>query len=251
MFKLLKISILLTKNFENIFLKSNIEFCFKLYLSGSITERELLKRYKREYQEPIRLKVINFMKRWIEGYFEEDFASDATLVDSLREFIDHMAKTNKRFGQLPLKSLQRKMNAMALKEAATNAVVKQQQPQQQNMQKLTDEDDFDNLKIVFKSTYSSSSSSSASSSRSSSVSDENQLSPAATSAHMTDPKSPWSVEEGRLNFDFFPPFETHLENQFAYDILTIHPLEFARQATLMEQEIFKEIKVRYINRYRI
>jgi hypothetical protein len=40
----------------------------------------------------------------------------------------------------------------------------------------------------------------------------------------------------------FPPFEAHLETKGIYDILCIHPLEFARQATLMEFELFKEIR---------
>jgi hypothetical protein len=39
-----------------------------------------------------------------------------------------------------------------------------------------------------------------------------------------------------------PAFETHLEMSFPYDILTVHPLEFARQATLVEWEIFRSIK---------
>jgi len=44
-------------------------------------------------------------------------------------------------------------------------------------------------------------------------------------------------------YDEFPPFETHLETSIGYsDILTIHPLEFARQATLMEFELFKQIR---------
>lgn len=180
-----------------------------------------MKRYRREYQEPIRLKVINFLKRWIEGYFDEDFASDSDLLSSLQSFIEHIVKTNKRFGQLPLKSLQRKLSTQQLNKELNRQF------------ETSVQDDFDNLKIVFKSTYSSSSSSS--SSRSSSLSEES-----------SDTRSPVSIEENCLNLEMFPPFEIHLENQFPYDILTIHPLEFARQVTLMEMEIFKEIKVKLI-----
>lgn len=43
-------------------------------------------------------------------------------------------------------------------------------------------------------------------------------------------------------FDDLPPFETHLENDYPYDILTLHPLEIARQMTLMHSEHFKAIK---------
>lgn len=139
-----------------------------------------------------------------------------------------MVKTNKRFGQLPLKSLQRKIDAAADRQELNETTNDQSTQQQQ-------QDDFDNLKIVFKSTYSSSSSSSVSSSRSSSVSDESGLDAMSM-------KSPASLDHNCLNLEFFPPFETHLETQFPYDLLTIHPLEFARQATLMEFEIFKEIK---------
>lgn len=212
-------------------------FCF-VYFSGDITERELLKRYRREYQEPIRLKVINFIKRWIEGYFDEDFAHDPGLLASLRQLVDHIVKTNKRFGQLPLKSLQRKMDAAAVLQHQQHDYNAHHQFQPTRTQQQQ-QDDFDNLKIVFKSTYSSSSSSSASSSRSSSVSEES----GSVALSTTDPKSPGSVlDQQRLNLECFPAFETHLELQFPYDILTIHPLEFARQATLMECEIFREIK---------
>lgn len=206
------------------------EFC----LSGSITERELLKRYRREYQEPIRLKVINFIKHWIEGYFEEDFANDPELLSSLEELIEKMVKTNKRFGQTPLKILQRKIENYNKPEQ-----------QQQCKIEIPDGDDFNNhfnnLRIMFNKTYSPSVSSSSCSSRSSSVAD-----PVDEQPDQADAKSSNSVVINENHLAHFPPFETHLEDQYPYDILTIHPLEFARQATLMEQEIFKEIKVKFI-----
>jgi hypothetical protein len=87
-------------------------------------------------------------------------------------------------------------------------------------------EDLNNLKNVFKSSNLSSSSS-----RSSSTSTNDDLISTNT-----------QLSQNFQNEDDFPPFETHLENLYPYDILTIHPLEFARQITLMQQEIFKEIK---------
>ena len=173
--------------------------------------------------------MINFVKHWIENYYEEDFSNNPELHNSLKELIDLMVKTNKRFGQIPLKTLQRKM---------ANYVKPQQQQQQQQKTEIPDDDDFNNLRIMFKSTYSSSSSSSsANSSRSSSASDVIDQSDVKSSNTVL-------IDDNRVGYNF-PPFETHLEDQYSYDILTIHPLEFARQATLMEQEIFKEIKVKF------
>lgn len=45
-----------------------------------------------------------------------------------------------------------------------------------------------------------------------------------------------------MYMDEMPAFESHLEASFPYDLLTVHPLELARQATLIEWEIFKRIK---------
>ena len=56
-----------------------------------------------------------------------------------------------------------------------------------------------------------------------------------------------ATNDGYINLDnineaSFPQFEIHLEFAHGYELLTIHPLEFARQATLMESELYKQIQ---------
>ena len=134
------------------------------------TKIEIIKRYKREYQQPIKLKVINVMRHWIDGYYNDDFESNEELLDKLNEFIEKLGDTNNRYQQVLIKSLEKK--------------------QQQSQDVLNNE------------------------------------------VHHVDPGS----------LSLYPAFETHLEEMLPCDILTIHPLEFARQATLMELEIYKSIK---------
>ena len=189
------------------------------YNTGTMTERELLKRYRREYQQPIRLKVINLIKHWLEGYFNEDFANDAQLLNNLMQLIEKIGKNYKRFEQVLTKTVQKK----------------QSQFEEQMALKLANEQehsqvDMSNLKNVFRKKISSSSSSS-----------NTSLSNASSRSSSTSTNEDLNNDQD-LNDLVYPPFETYLETAHPYDILTIHPLEFARQATLMEEELFKAIK---------
>ncbi len=100
--------------------------------------------------------------------------------------------------------------------------------------------------FFFSSTHSDSSfATKSTSSRSSSTSTaDDSLSSSNTSLKPTKPSFNDSLEptDPASLYDDYPAFETHLENAYPYDILTVHPLEFARQATLMESELFKAIK---------
>jgi len=147
----------------------------EMELKGSAYFSELTKRFKREYQQPIKLKVINVLKHWIEGYFY-DFTSDPSLLQSLNDFVENqLPKSNKRYPEILIKTLQKKNNQH-------NAI---------------------------------------SYARSSSL----ELSSDDNDAGVS-----------------YPPLEIHLENDNPIEILTVHPLEFARQATLLESELFKAIK---------
>jgi hypothetical protein len=44
-----------------------------------------------------------------------------------------------------------------------------------------------------------------------------------------------------IDSNAYPQYELFLEDSYPYDILTVHPLEFARQATLMESELYKSM----------
>ena len=72
---------------------------------------ELTKRYKREYQQPIKVKVVNILKHWINGYFKDDFAQDSELLALLHKFIDKIGRENKSFQSVLVKVLQKKMQA--------------------------------------------------------------------------------------------------------------------------------------------
>lgn len=188
------------------------------FTSGSITELELLKRYRGEYQHTIKVRVINLIKHWLEGYFNDDFAEDPNLLGDLKILIEKIGKTYKKeFEESLTKIVQKKMvqyqEQMELKRINEDVYSKQ------------NEFNLSNLKNIFKKKVSTSSSSSNSSSRSSSTSTNEDLSSDQDSSDIA-----------------YPPFEIHLEHIHPYDILTIHPLEFARQATLMEEELFKAIK---------
>ena len=133
------------------------------------TKIEIIKRYKREYQQPIQLKVINVIRHWIDGYFNDDFDKSEELTSKLNRFINNLGETNNRYQQVLLKSLEKK--------------------RQQMMVDINIEPHIDHNLLTL-----------------------------------------------------YPTIETHLEELHPYDILTIHPLEFARQATLMESELYKAIK---------
>jgi son of sevenless-like protein len=89
-------------NFSRIFLICYREFCTPVEFFNLLMERfsvpdlnpnyldvnsvELQKRYKREYQQPIKLKVINVLKHWIDGYFY-DFNNSDLLLSMLNDFV--------------------------------------------------------------------------------------------------------------------------------------------------------------------
>ncbi len=188
--------------------------------------------------------MINLIKHWLEGYYDDDFAENPQLGDQLKEFIEKVRKTNERFEQVLLKTLQKKSVAYAQKQIDEQQQLMQVDALTQKFDQITLSNmsvtsdnsniDFNNLRHIFKSpttpsiaTHNTQSSSSSMSSRSSSTS---------TNEDFT--SSSQNLIEDVANSSY-PPFETHLEHMYPYELLTIHPLEFARQATLMEEEIFK------------
>lgn len=70
----------------------------------------MAKRYKREYQQPIKLKVINVIKHWLERYYNDDFSNDASLLSSLNEFIEKIGQENKSYQNVLTKTLKKVTN---------------------------------------------------------------------------------------------------------------------------------------------
>ena len=215
-----------------------------IIISGGIIERELLKRYKREYQQPIRLKVINVIKHWIYGYFSDDFANDSELLQKLNDFIQRIGFANQRYQQVLANILKRKISQY--RKIEQQAQLSDSMISKMESISLCSDASINSDKNFMKQSSISSSKIPVTSSRSSSTStaDESLISTNTTiNSKLTNPSLGDSIDQSdSFLYDDTPYFEIHLENSYPFDILTIHPLEFARQATLMESELFKAIK---------
>lgn len=213
------------------------------YTSGGIIERELFKRYKREYQQPIRLKVINVIKHWIYGYFYDDFANDSDLLQKLHDFILKVGLSNQRYKQVLLNILNKKLSQRQKINVLNDSDISRLESLSLNSDASINSDKVSNKVHTLTSSLTNSGFpiKTTSSRTSSSSTIDDGVGSFSTSSRLTTPND--SIDRaGDFFYDDMPAFETHLENSFPYDILTIHPLEFARQATLMESELFKAIK---------
>jgi hypothetical protein len=201
-------------------------------------ERELIKRYKREYQQPIRLKVINFIKHWIHSYYSDDFANDPELMKLLKEFIDRVGSSNQRYQQVLVNMLEKKQKHNQHTNLNESIIANKM-----DLISISSEASINDTKS-FKLTPLASSS--LVNSQISNHLLKHQTSSRSSSTSNVDDSVNSQIDlndsNAEIQYEETPAFETHLELLHGYDILTIHPLEFARQATLMEYELFKAIK---------
>uniref|UniRef100_S4RG01 Son of sevenless homolog 2 (Drosophila) n=1 Tax=Petromyzon marinus TaxID=7757 RepID=S4RG01_PETMA len=129
-----------------------------------------LKRFRKEYVQPVQLRVLNVCRHWVEHHFY-DFERDPQLLSTLEDFIREVrGKAMRKWVESITKIIQRKTQA--------------------------------------------------------------QTQPNGPSHSLTFESSP-------------PPVEWHISrpNQAdSFDVLTLHPIEIARQLTLIESELYRAVQ---------
>ncbi|KAJ0182910.1 hypothetical protein K1T71_000886 [Dendrolimus kikuchii] len=137
------------------------------------TAREDWKRYRKEFQQPVKFRVINVLRHWVDQHFY-DFERDPQLLEKLREFLESVeGKPMKKWVQSVLKTMQRRSGQTNDVECMLGGVV----------------------------------------------------------SHVFD-KAPPNV----LRHIAEPP------EKYSWHPLALHPLELARQLTLLEFQLYRQVK---------
>ncbi|XP_028396040.1 son of sevenless homolog 1-like [Dendronephthya gigantea] len=135
---------------------------------GSLIVREDLKRFRKEYSQPVALRVLNAIRQWVDNHFY-DFARDPEM-------------TKKLLSEMLSETYSAKGGAVSKWIESIKRIIKRKQEDMESPRELTFEKD-----------------------------------PPAIEWHLTgEPEK--------------------------FDILTLHPIEIARQLTLIESELYRAVK---------
>ncbi|XP_022644691.1 son of sevenless homolog 1-like [Varroa destructor] len=139
--------------------------------SCSIEPQQMAKRFRKEYQQPVQVRVLNVIRHWIEHHYY-DFERDRRLLEELRDFLERM-RADARSG----KNMRKWIDSIS-------KAVQRKQEQQGTAKELT-----------------------------------------------------FSHEPPPLEWYLARPGETD-----RFDLLTLHPVEVARQLTLLEFELYRAVQ---------
>ncbi|OQR69311.1 son of sevenless2-like [Tropilaelaps mercedesae] len=139
--------------------------------TGSIEQQQMAKRFRKEYQQPVQVRVLNVIRHWVEHHYY-DFERDRRLLDELRDFLERM-RADARSG----KNMRKWVDSIS-------KAVQRKQEQQGTAKELT-----------------------------------------------------FSHEPPPLEWFLARPGEAD-----RFDLLTLHPVEVARQLTLLEFELYRAVQ---------